>query len=521
MIHPKTAAYKAGRRILLANVLSGAGAQGQTAIAALWSIPQLLAAVGPAGYGTYSLAATLLGYFSIADLGLSNATLQRLARARASADAAAFGMVFGTSLVLLSAIGALVGGLLALLAVPIGDLLSGAQASESQRLVAVSATRWCAAGALPALVRPALDAVVSASEQLTRSYAVATFANLTRTAGAVFAVWMWPGPLTPVIVLVAATTVQFVLLIPIAALSAPDVRPRHIRAGFAEMRSLLHVSVPLWLSSGAGLLANQVDRFVVSGWFGLAALGRYAVAQDLATRLWVLPYILSKAYFPRLARELAHDEPERHERTIRTYGAASLFASTVLGVPLAVCASSVLANWTARNDLGDAPAVFAWLLLGVIANCSSFAAFAVLQVRLRLRAIAVSYVLFLLLHILGCSTLPRVYGPTGAAISWAISQVVTATLLHAYLRRLCRVRLVSDTLRLLSAGACVAIGMTLAIHSFPLPSIGTSASALVRLAPVLATIGGWCAVGAVAALAFLVVGRKESGCSLLGAARRL
>ena len=79
------------RRVLFINVLSGVGAEAITALAALWAIPQLLLTIGAAGYGIYAVAATVVGYFSIADMGLSNATLQRLARARATEDMEAFG----------------------------------------------------------------------------------------------------------------------------------------------------------------------------------------------------------------------------------------------------------------------------------------------------------------------------------------------------------------------------------------------------------------------------------------------
>jgi O-antigen/teichoic acid export membrane protein len=520
MGHETPAPRRPGRRVIIANVVSGAGAQGLTAVAALWSIPQLLAVVGPAGYGTYSIAATLVGYFSIADLGLSNATLQRLARARASGDAASFGTVVGTSLLLLTGISALLASVLALLATPIGNGLAGITATEAQRVIAISATRWCALGAMPALLRPVLDAIVSASEQLTRSYAVTTLANLTRTVGAVLAVWIWPSPITPVIVLVAASTLQFLLLVPIAVLSAPEVRMRDVRATYPEMRALLHVSVPVWLSSGAGILANQVDRFVVSGWFGLETLGRYAVAQDLATRVWVLPYILSKAFFPRLARELAHDTPEQHQGTVRAYGATALLASTIPGVPLALCGAVVLAAWTGRSDLGDAAAVFAWLLAGIVANCASLAAFAVLQIRLHLRGIAFTYVLFLAMHVVGCSTLPRIYGPTGAAISWAIAQIVTAILLHTYLRRFYKVRMLSDMFRLLAAAAVVAVAMVIAYSRFPMPPVPVQSGALSRLGPVLARVGGWCAASAAISLVFLLAGRRDAARSLLGGLRR-
>jgi O-antigen/teichoic acid export membrane protein len=341
-----------------------------------------------------------------------------------------------------------------------------------------------------------------------------------RTVGAVVAVWIWPGALTPVIVLVVATTAQFLLLVPIAAYTAPELSRESVRVTRAELRSLLHVSVPGWLSSGAGLLANQIDRFVVSGWFGLAAVGQYAVAQDLATRLWLMPNILGRAFFPRLARDLAENTPEQHQRTIRSYGAIALASTSIPAVPLAIYGGTLLSAWTGRADLADAATVFAWLLAGVVANCTSVAAFTILQVKLQFRAIGLSYLVFLIMHVVGCSTLPRLYGPAGAAASWALAQVVTATMLQAHFRLRYRVGLLGDMVRILT-GAAVITAAVLATKGRLSPGrLDLHEGAFARLAPVLTLICGWCVVGTAATLVFLLIGRKDAGRTLRSMVRR-
>jgi O-antigen/teichoic acid export membrane protein len=496
-----------GRRVLLANIFSGAGAQGLTAIAALWAIPQLLAATGADGYGTYSIATTIVGYFSIADLGLSNATLQELARARGARDTKLFGEVVGASAALLGGVAVLVACVLAAFARPIGEVLAGATATEAQRATVIAATRWCAIGAIPTLLRPVLEAIVAAAEQLTRSYAVSTLANLMRTVGAVVAVWIWPGALTPILVLVLATVLQFLVLVPVAASCAPDLRLRQVRATRASIRALVKISIPLWMSSGSFILASQVDRLVVSGWFGLAAVGRYAVAVDLASRLWILPNILGKAYFPRLARELASDAPTAYERTVRTYGAVALAASTVPAVPLAISGISVLSAWTARDDLGDAGTIFALILAGVVSNCSASAAFTVLQIKVQLRALAFPYFVFFLMHVAGCVLLPRLMGPVGAALSWALAHTVVAVLLHIHVWLRYRLRLLNDVARVLSAAALVGGAMLMIAWRLPQPPVNIHAPALARLVPVAGYAALWCMLGSVAVVAALAAGR--------------
>lgn len=494
-------------RRLFVNVLAGAGAQALTAVAALWAIPQLLRIIGAAGYGTYSMAASVIGYVSIADMGLSNATLQRLARARASRDASAFGTAVGTSAVLLGGIGALITIALMLSAHPLGSLLAGVNATEAQRADIIACIRWCAAGVIPTLLRPVLEAVVAAEELLTRSYAVSTGANLARTVGAVVAASFWPSALAPVIVLVSASVLQFLILLPIARTCARDVPISAVRATRIELRSLLHASLPLWFSSGTTVIVGQLDRFIVSAWFGLATVGRYSVAQDLAVRLWVLPNILGKAYFPRLARELAHDPPEKHARTVRSYSAAALLPTLVVALPLAVLGRPLLSAWTGRTDLNDAALVFAYLLAGVVANSASVAAFAVLQIKLQIRAMSVPYGVLLLVHLLGCIILPRFLGAPGAALSWALAHAVCAVLLIANMRLRYSIRLLGDMGRLLGSGALTLCAMIAFLHHFPLPAINVHASAFHRIAAIAASALAWIAVGTTLACVGLSLGR--------------
>lgn len=504
------------RKVLVVNVLSGVGAEIVTALAALWAIPQLLLTIGAAGYGTYAVAATVVGYFSIADMGLSNATLQRLARARATEDMEAFGETVGSSAFMLGSVGLVLATTLLVFGTPIGQILAGSAATEAQRSTVVSAIHLCAIGALPTMLRPVLEAIIAASELLTRSYVVSTIANLTRTVGAVFAAWVWPTAIAPVAVMVCASVLQFIVLIPVARFSVPALRTRTLRVTRSELRALLQLSMPLWLSSGTGMLANQIDRLVVSSWFGLSAVGLYAVAQSLAGRILVVPYAIGRAYFPRMARELAHEAPEQHARTIRGYNAAAVMATAVVAVPLAMMGYSVLCAWTGRTDLDEAPIVLAYLLAGTVANSMCVAPLAVLQVKLQFRAQSMPFVIVLVLHAIGCAILPRFLGMPGTALSWGLGQATAAILFHTSMRVRYRVPLVGDIARLLAVAGFMGILMLGVARRFQLSPVDVHLSAIRRLAPVLAQVGAWSALGAGVAVAALFVGRARDIRAVLG-----
>jgi O-antigen/teichoic acid export membrane protein len=486
-------------RTLVANVVAGAGAQGITALAALWSIPQVLGIIGAVGYGVYALAGALVGYFSIADLGLANATLQRLGRARAADDAAAFNETVATSTALLGAIGLVLSGVLLLLAVPLGRLLAGGGATVAQRDMMVLATRLCAVGTVPTMVRPVLEAIFAASERLLVTYSISTTANLVRTIGAVVALHFYPASITPVFVLVGSSVLQFVCLLLAALLTTAEFKRAPLRTSTQELRLLFRISIPVWLTTGTTLIANQLDKMVVAAVCGLAAAGRYAVAFELASRIWMFPYIFSRAYIARLSTGLALAEPIKHERDIRGYATSSLSTAVIPAAALGVLAGPFLRAYTGHQDMGEAPVVFVLLLFGVVCNVASFAAFAVLQLKLHLKALAVPHVIFLVLHTVTCIVLTRSWGPTGAAASWSIGMLLLWLSIQLMLSRRYPLVLFTDLMRIFAGGGAAIAAMLIIGTSNSSIAFSEGAGLVQRLLPVASK-----AVGATAAAAFFV-----------------
>jgi O-antigen/teichoic acid export membrane protein len=469
-------------RRIATHVSVGIVSQAITMVVALWSVPELLRLLGPSGYGVTALASVLVGYFSVTDLGLSVATTQRLARARADDDTAGFATTMATSCALLGGMAVLTGIVLLLLAHPIASALAGDGATPSQRESVELATRICAFGAVPALLRPVFDAVLASSERLVGFYVVSTIANVGRTVGAVILTRLRPEPSTAVVVLVLSTVLQLVLTIPLAVAAAPKLRLADFRPSMKELRDLLAISIPLWLTIATSLITGQLDRIIVTTQLGLATLGFYSIATELATRVWILPNITARAFYARLVNALANAPPASHRRIIRTFNLVTTTAALVVAVPATVYAGSLLSAWTGRADLGNAPLIMTVLVWGVTANVSSQAPHTVLQLRLHLKFLAIVQLIFLGTHAIAAYAMTKALGSIGAALSWTIGHVVLTLSLHLACRRLYGLRMMTDLLRLAAGTVAALLTGALVLRLYP-PALNLTLGIVYRLVP--------------------------------------
>jgi O-antigen/teichoic acid export membrane protein len=233
-------------------------------------------ALGPATFGifaTLGALASVLG--AVADLGLNDAAVRRIALAWPSAPAVAQERARASFWLRLAATGVVVvpAGLLLvplgarLLHLPTGGLLL----------------------ALLGVVATALSGAVAALLQATGHFGRLAAVSLTNAA------------LTAILALVLALTGHLTLTTTLAVLGiatslvAFAVGDRLLPRGWSlalpardllrtEGRELLRFGRWLWIANGCALLAAQLDLLLVSGWRGAATAGTYALALNLAAK---------------------------------------------------------------------------------------------------------------------------------------------------------------------------------------------------------------------------------------------
>lgn len=176
-----------------------------------------------------------------------------------------------------------------------------------------------------------------------------------------------------------------------------------------------------WKSHVAGLLvflSYRADIFLVNLYLGPLAVGIYAVAVQIAEKLWLLSYASSTVLLPRLSQLHGDDAARRRltPLTTRWVTYAALFAATGLAI-----VTRPLVRLLFGAEYVEAATVLVWLLPGVVvlssarilANDLSARGRPDLNIWIGLTAFLVNIVGNLLL-------IPR-YGLVGAAAATTIS----------------------------------------------------------------------------------------------------
>jgi O-antigen/teichoic acid export membrane protein len=391
------------------------------AVAALWAVPRYTEVLGAEGFALLAIVWSIVGWLSVADLGLSRAVTQGVAQSLATGEAdRASATVWSATAVLAPAA--------ALLAVAVGALaprMAGwLDVGPERQEAATGAIRWGAA-ALPAtILMTAWRGVLEGARAFRAS------ALLRLPAGVAYAlVPLWMA--TPDRSILAA--VQGIFAVRVAALAAqvlvallvvPAVR--HIRVldaggwrgllGFGGWTAVVNVA-------GAGL--NSIDRIGLASLAPLGVMAPYAVASEAVMRVWIISAIIVPVQYAWFAALAQTDRPS----AVAHY-ATGMRLISVVGFPVALLVAAMAGQgmvWWLGGALGpDAAAVARWMAVGVMANLGAQVAQAFVQAAGRPAYTALAYLVELpLMAVALMIVVPRA-GAVGAAWVWSARCVLDA-----------------------------------------------------------------------------------------------
>jgi len=281
----------------------------------------LARALGPAGLGVFSvLGAVALLAGAVADFGVSNAAVRRIAAVWPADRAAAVARVQSFFWVRIA---------LALTTAVVVGLLAVGPAGTALHLPRDAALIWLAVLGVPATaLSGAVTVVQQATGRFGRLSLVFLFnAALTTLLAAALALLGWLTVTTALGVLGIGTSLaSFVLarrlLGPGWSLRFPGRATMRM-----EARHLLGFGVWLWLASLFGLAAARLDLLLVNRWVDPAGVGAYALAANLASKVEIVNHSLYTVLLP-VAATLPGGA------AVRRYVRDSLFRALVAGLAL-------------------------------------------------------------------------------------------------------------------------------------------------------------------------------------------
>lgn len=383
-------------------------------LAAAVAIPVLLHALGNEAFGVLTLSWTLIGYFTLFDLGLGRALTRLVAERLGSGQTGDLPALVGTSVTMLAVFGVTGGGFLALLT-PwlVGTVLHVPMALAHETRL----TFYLLACSLPAVLVTAGVGGVLAAYQRFRAL------NLIRIPMSLlsFALPMAALPFTSRLSVIVGTivAVRFVgaaahLLVCHSAM--PGLRrefrwtPRHagpllLSGGWL---AVVNVLVPLFAS---------VDRLVVGALTSVAVVAYYATPQELATKLWILPGTLVGVLFPAFAANRTVDR--ERVRTLFQRGLTQIYIVLFpVTLVLVVLGADILRLWLGAGFEREGQAALRYLTVGALCTGLSFIPSALIQAVGQPRRVGLLLLAEVPLFAVLLAWGVRADGITGAALAW-------------------------------------------------------------------------------------------------------
>lgn len=286
--------------MLLRNSLWNLSGSALPSIAALATVPLLIAALGVEGFGIVTLIGSVIGYFAVLDINLSAGSIKYLAEHNATGDRRRFAETFWFGVLFYCFLGAVGAGLIYFSA----DFLITHffEVSDGARADTILALKIAALGFAMSQILNYLLVVPQAMQRYDRSAQSEAFFGILVNVASVIVAMAGGGVagVTAIRIVIAGLNVLYLAwLIKRLQLPVAFCWPgKEVRAGLTSF------SAYAYLSKLASTLHQHGDKLVVGALAGPVALTFYTVPVTLASRILGLTYRLSSVIYPR-ASELA------------------------------------------------------------------------------------------------------------------------------------------------------------------------------------------------------------------------
>ncbi|WP_196232932.1 flippase [Sphingomonas segetis] len=377
----------------------------------LISVPLYLHLIGEERYGVLAIAWTLLGYFSLFDLGLSKATAQRIAAGTGEQEDTA--VTFWSALVVNVAMG-IVGGIILFFAAQLA-FIHYLKVSPDLRPEIAASVPYLAAAVPIATIGGVLTGALIGRQRFLETNTISAASTVLSQLAPIAVALVFGVQLTALIA--TALVVRFAALLLLHHQCTRHVtRGADVRFSPAEAWRLLKFGGWVTVSAFVGPLMTVLDRFVIGALQGAVAVAVYTVPWQLAQRLLLLPGSLQLALFPRQAAANSKDQIRLTRAGIRTV--AIVTAPLVVGGVFLM--DPFLKLWIGGDFHVMASEVGRIALFGFWANGVAYVPFAQIEARGHARRAAVVHLLELPFYLISLFVLMRAFGLAGAAGAFAL-----------------------------------------------------------------------------------------------------
>lgn len=344
-------------------------------LAAVVSIPFLVAGMGIDRFGVLTLVWMVLGYFSVFDLGLGRALIVLISEQLGEGSLEEIPRLFWMAIFLMLLLG-VVGGVLMW-------ALSGWLSKDALVIPAALVAETITTFQLLAVSVPVVI-VATGLRGVLEAYQRFDLVNIARIPMSVFTY------LTPLCVLLFSDRLDLIVLSLLAVRAAflivsvvqvhmvnPQLLKR-ISWDKRYLRRMLSFGGWMTVSNLVGPIMMYMDRFAIGSVLGVAAVAYYVTPYELVTKLLVIPSALVGVLFPMFSSGLVTDKA----RAVQLFWAGTRWVFIALfPMVLVLCAFAVdgLSIWLSEEFAQNSANILQWLAVGVLINGLAFVPFAFIQ----------------------------------------------------------------------------------------------------------------------------------------------
>lgn len=407
---------------LARNSLHSASGRVVALLAWLVLTPPLVRALGPEGFGIWSLFYALAGWLGAMDLGFSQVALRFGAAARARESGSEAGE-YATLAVLGYVLLGLVWLALALVArEPALDLLripAGARPLAAQAIVA-GAIVFTVSG-----LANTTAAALQAWDRFDLANAVTVTASLAQVAGIALALVRGEGLTACLVAVAAGWLIAFLAGLLLLARGVRAFRWGTIAAALTHLRGSLRWGVPLQAANAIGVAHQQLGKLLIVRLLSLGAVVPYELALRVTSSGFTFAQLVLVAMIPEASMMHERDQGEHLQALHRRAGRFVTAAGAIMTAAVITVAPVLFEAWIGHRDAhgtlalrGLAVAAYA----AVVGGVSGAIARGVGRTDLELEWAVVALVIHALL---GMLLVPRI-GFEGALVAIAAANGVAA-----------------------------------------------------------------------------------------------
>jgi O-antigen/teichoic acid export membrane protein len=382
--------------------------------------PFLVHKLGDAHYGIWALLGSVIAYFQLLDLGLSTSLAKYVAEYLAQEREAELSQVCGTVLAAYLGLAAIASVAIIGFAPWFAHVFN---VVPEDAFLATGTFLLVGLNFVILLPTSLLNAILIGYQRIDYSNIIRSISQLANAGVVILLLNRGLG-----LIAVAFVSILTTLLVARGRLyfirrTAPQLRfsPRFFRPDVARM--MFGYSAAVFMVQISGLVLFQKDNVILGFFFPVAVITPYAVTYKVAHYLDLLAQPLTAVLFPAYA-ELKGKLDDRRLRILYLEGTRGVTVlCSLLGVFLLMTGTDILGLWVGLKYRDQGPILYPLLLFFVViavARVGGSLLVAIGQARLRMYMAIGMMVLNLVL----CTTLARVWGPRGLAIGNALSVLV-------------------------------------------------------------------------------------------------